>query len=170
MSSFKVGGPEDSTALIGPMVSAKQWERVQSYIRLGVEEGATVIAGGEGRPDGLERRWFTKPMIFSGVTNDMRIAQEEIFAPVLVVIPYESDDDAIAIANDTPYGLHGYVFSSDVDRAKRVASQIDAGRVSVNAAPHEPLAPFGGFKQSGLGREFGAFGLQSFLEPKAILV
>lgn len=169
VSTLKVGDGNDPAVTIGPMVSGKQWDRVQSYIRLGQEEGARLIVGGEGRPEGLNRGWFVRPTIFSGVNNDMRIAREEIFGPVLCVIPYRDEAQAVEIANDTDYGLQAYVFSSDVIRAKRVADQIDAGRVVINGAPHEPLAPFGGFKQSGMGREFGAFGLESFLEPRAVL-
>jgi aldehyde dehydrogenase (NAD+) len=168
--TIKVGSPGDGEVRVGPMVSAKQWERVQSYIRLGVEEGATLLAGGEGRPEGMDRGWFVRPTIFSKVTNEMRIAREEIFGPVLCVIPYRNEAHAIEIANDTSYGLASYVFSSDVSRAKRVADQLDTGRVVINGAPHEPLAPFGGFKQSGIGREYGEFGLDAFLEPRAVLV
>jgi aldehyde dehydrogenase (NAD+) len=169
VATLKVGDPRDPTVQIGPMVSQKQWERVQSYIRLGREEGATLFAGGTGRPEGLTRGWFVQPTIFTGVTNQMRIAREEIFGPVLSVIPYSNEAQAIEIANDTNYGLASYVLSSDLGRARRVAEQIDAGRVIINDAPHEPLAPFGGSKQSGIGREFGEFGLEAFLEPRAIL-
>ncbi len=167
--AFEVGPGIDPANDIGPMVSEKQWERVQSYIRLGQQEGATLLTGGEGRPAHLDCGWFVRPTIFAGVTNRMRIAREEIFGPVLCVIPYRDEAEAIAIANDTDYGLAAYILSSDEERAKRVARQIDAGRVMINAAPHEPLAPFGGFKQSGIGREFGAFGLEAFLEPRAII-
>ncbi|GAC1043004.1 aldehyde dehydrogenase family protein [Rhizobium sp. No.120] len=168
-AAFKVGNASDPSVKIGPMVSQKQWGRVQSYIRLGQEEGARLIVGGEGRPEGLTRGWFVRPTIFSGVNNDMRIAREEIFGPVLCVIPYRDEDDALEIANDTTYGLQAYVFSSNIGRAKRIAEQIEAGRVIINGAAHEPLAPFGGFKQSGIGREFGVHGLESFLEPRAVL-
>jgi aldehyde dehydrogenase (NAD+) len=168
-AAVKVGDAHDPEAQIGPMVSRRQWDRVQSYIRLGQEEGARLLAGGEGRPDGLERGWFVRPTVFAGVDNGMRIAREEIFGPVLSVIPYADEAEAIAIANDTDYGLQAYVFSAEEERAKRVADRIDAGRVVINGAPHEPLAPFGGFKQSGIGREFGVFGLESFLEPRAVL-
>lgn len=169
-SAFKVGAPHDPDVHIGPMVSQKQWDRVQSYIRLGQEEGATLFTGGEGRPEGLKRGWFVRPTIFSHATNQMRIAREEIFGPVLCVIPYTDEADAIEIANDTQYGLASYIFSSNVERAKQIASHIEAGRVVINAAPHDPLAPFGGFKKSGIGREYGLFGLESFLEPRAVLV
>ncbi|MDK1373620.1 MULTISPECIES: aldehyde dehydrogenase family protein [unclassified Sinorhizobium] len=167
---LKVGAPTDPEAMIGPMVSRKQWDRVQSYIRLGQEEGATLLAGGEGRPEGLAQGWFVRPTVFSGVSNRMRIAREEIFGPVLCLIPYRDEAEAIAIANDTDYGLSSYVFGADTKRARRIAEQLEAGRVVINGAPHEPLAPFGGFKQSGIGREFGVFGLESFLEPRAVLI
>jgi aldehyde dehydrogenase (NAD+) len=170
VAAIKVGGPLDPDVRIGPMVSQKQWDRVQSYIRLGQEEGATLLVGGEGRPEGLNQGWFVRPTIFTNVTNQMRIAREEIFGPVLCVIPYRDEAEAIEIANDTSYGLSSYVLSSNLYRAKRVASQLEAGRVVINGAPHEPLAPFGGLKQSGIGREYGLFGLESFLEPRAILV
>ena len=169
VEAIKVGDPRDPRVQIGPMVSQKQWERVQSYIRLGREEGATVFAGGVGRPEGLARGWFVRPTIFTGVTNQMRIAREEIFGPVLSVIPYADEAQAIEIANDTHYGLSAYVVSSDLTRATRVANQLESGRVVINGAPHEPLAPFGGFKQSGIGREFGVFGLDAFLETRAVL-
>ncbi|TXI07058.1 MAG: aldehyde dehydrogenase family protein [Rhizobium sp.] len=169
VAGLKVGDASDPAVSIGPMVSQKQWDRVQSYIRLGQDEGARLVAGGEGRPEGLDRGWFVRPTIFSGVANDMRIAREEIFGPVLCVIPYRDEAHALEIANDSVYGLQAYVFSSDPARAKRIAERIEAGRVVINGAPHEPLAPFGGFKQSGIGREFGIYGLESFLEPRAVL-
>jgi aldehyde dehydrogenase (NAD+) len=142
---------------------------VQSYIRKGVEEGAQLLAGGEGKPHGLEAGNFVRPTVFANVTNDMTIAREEIFGPVLCIISYRTEEEAIAIANDTDYGLHGYVFSGDLERANRVASQLVAGRVFINGLYDEPLAPFGGFRQSGLGREFGVFGLEAYLEPKALM-
>ena len=154
---------------VGPMVSAKQWERVQGYIRLGQEEGAQILTGGEGRPEGIQRGWFVRPTIFIGVRNDMRIAREEIFGPVLSVIAYDDEEEAIAIANDTSYGLQSYVMSADSEHARAVAARLDAGRVVINGAAHEPLAPFGGFKQSGIGREYGHYGLRAHLEPKAVL-
>jgi aldehyde dehydrogenase (NAD+) len=169
IETMKVGAATDPAAQIGPMVSQRQWERVQSYIRLGLEEGAVLLTGGEGRPDGLARGWFVRPTVFTHVTNQMRIAREEIFGPVLCVIPYRTEAEAIAIANDTSYGLQSYVHARDIDHAKLVAGQLQSGRVVINAAPHEPLAPFGGFKQSGIGREYGAFGLDAFLEPRAVL-
>jgi aldehyde dehydrogenase (NAD+) len=164
----KAGASRDADTTIGPMVSQTQYERVQRYIRLGIEAGATVVAGGEGHPDGLGG-YFVKPTVFANVTNDMTIAREEIFGPVLCILTYEDEADAIAIANDTPYGLQAYIISSNADRASAVANQIEAGRVVINGAPHDPAVPFGGFKQSGIGREYGVFGLQAYLEPKAIL-
>ena len=168
LGKIKAGAPRDADTTIGPMVSQIQYERVQRYIRLGVEAGATVVAGGEGHPDGLGG-YFVRPTVFANVTNDMAIAREEIFGPVLCMLTYEDEAEAIAIANDTPYGLQAYVISSNPDRASAVASQLEAGRVVINGAPHDPAAPFGGFKQSGIGREYGVFGLQAYLEPKAIL-
>ncbi|MBW9070077.1 aldehyde dehydrogenase family protein [Agrobacterium pusense] len=170
VETFKVGAPDDPDAMIGPMVSQKQYDRVQSYIELGAREGARLLAGGLGRPAGLERGWFTKPTIFTGVNNQMRIAREEIFGPVLSVISYRDEDEAVAIANDTPYGLQAYLHGTDAARMQALADRLQSGRVVVNGAPHEPLAPFGGFKQSGIGREYGVFGLEAFLEPKAVIV
>jgi aldehyde dehydrogenase (NAD+) len=169
VEATKVGPPDDPDAVIGPMVSEKQWERVQRYIRIGVAAGARVLIGGEGRPQHLHRGWFVRPTVFSDVRNDMQIAQEEIFGPVLAILPYGDEEEAISIANDTTYGLQGYVFSADMKRARRVAAQMEVGRVQVNTLTHEPLAPFGGVKQSGIGRENGVYGLEAFLEPKAIL-
>jgi aldehyde dehydrogenase (NAD+) len=165
----QVGDPRDPATLVGPMVSQKQWERVQRYIRIGIDEGARLLTGGEGRPDGLEGGWFIRPTVFTGVRNDMTIAREEIFGPVLSIIAYDDLEDAIAIANDTLYGLQAYVLSTDAVAARAVAARIDAGRVLINTLTHEPAAPFGGFKQSGIGREYGTFGLEAFLEPKSIL-
>lgn len=169
VADVQAGDPRDPRTTVGPMVSRKQWERVQRYIGIGIEEGARLIAGGAGRPDGVSAGWFVRPTVFSGVRNDMTIAREEIFGPVLSVIPYRDTEDAIAIANDTPYGLQAYVCSADQARAGAVASRIDAGRVLVNTLAHEPAAPFGGFKQSGIGREYGVFGIEAFLEPKSLL-
>jgi aldehyde dehydrogenase (NAD+) len=169
VAGVKVGDPAEADTALGPLVSQKQWERVQRYIRIGLDEGATLLAGGEGRPEGL-KGWFVRPTLFSRVRNDMTIAREEIFGPVLSIIPYRDEAEAIAIANDTAYGLQAYVLSGDTARGRRVASQIVAGRVLVNTLAHEPKAPFGGFKQSGIGREYGTYGLEAFLEPKAVLV
>lgn len=170
VSQVRSGDPRDAGTDIGPMVSAKQWERVQGYIRIGVEEGARLLAGGEGRPDGLQAGWFVKPTIFTGATNQMRIARDEIFGPVLTIIPYEDEADAIAIANDTRYGLSAVVLGQDLARCERVARQIESGRVLINTQAHEPRAPFGGFKHSGLGREMGKWGMNAYLEPKTLLM
>jgi aldehyde dehydrogenase (NAD+) len=167
--AFPAGDPADSKTAVGPMVTEKQYERVQSYIRKGIEEGAELLVGGEGHPPGLESGYFVKPTVFVNVKNDMTIAQEEIFGPVLSVITYEDEDDAIRIANDTEYGLHAYVSGEDLHRARRVASQIQAGRVAINGLLDDQQAPFGGFKHSGVGREFGTFGIEAYLEPRAIL-
>ncbi len=164
-----VGMPQNDDTILGPMVSVKQFERVQDYIKIGLEEGATLLAGGVGKPEGLEAGNFVKPTIFTHVNNKMTIAQEEIFGPVLCIIPYKTEEEAIHIANDTPYGLAAYISSSDVERAQKVAAQIDAGRVCINGFKHDPMVPFGGFKQSGIGREYGVYGLEAYLEPKAVL-
>jgi aldehyde dehydrogenase (NAD+) len=169
-AAVRAGHPDDPDVLVGPMVSRKQWDRVQAYIRLGLEEGAQLLAGGEGRPDDLARGWFVRPTIFTGVTNAMRIAREEIFGPVLCVIPYRDEAEAIAIANDTAYGLQAYLHGTDVEHMRAIADRLESGRVVINGAPHEPLAPFGGFKASGVGREYGVFGLETHLEPRAVLV
>src|SRR6201997_1480335 len=169
MRAFPAGDPRDPKTAIGPMVTQKQYERVQSYIRKGIEEGAEVLVGGEGHPEGLEAGYFVKPTVFVNVTNDMTIAREEIFGPVLCVITYENDEDAIRIANDTTYGLHAYVNGTDAQRARRVASHLLVGRVAVNGMLDDQQAPFGGFKHSGVGREFGTYGIEAFLETRAIL-
>jgi aldehyde dehydrogenase (NAD+) len=169
MRAFTVGDPADPKTAVGPMVSKKQYERVQSYIRKGIEEGAEVLVGGEGHPRGLERGNFVKPTVFANVSNDMTIAQEEIFGPVLSVIAYDTVDEAVSIANDSKYGLHAFVNGSDLLRARHVAGQILAGRVVINGMRDDPQAPWGGFKHSGIGREYGAFGIEAFLEPRAIL-
>jgi aldehyde dehydrogenase (NAD+) len=169
MRTYTVGDPADPNIMVGPMVSQKQYERVESYIRKGIEEGAEVLVGGEGRPKGLETGYFVKPTVFVNVKNDMTIAQEEIFGPVLSVIAYASEDEAIRIANDSKYGLHSAVMGTDIERARRVASQLRAGRVVINNMTDDPQAPWGGFKYSGVGREYGKYGIEAFLEPKAIL-
>jgi aldehyde dehydrogenase (NAD+) len=166
MRAFPVGDPADPKTAIGPMVSQK---RVQSYIRKGIEEGAEVLVGGEGHPEGLEAGYFLKPTVFVDVKNDMTIAQEEVFGPVLCVIAYDSEDEAIRIANDSKYGLHAAVLGTDLQRARRVASQIRAGRVVINSMTDDPQAPWGGFKYSGVGREYGRYGIDAFLETRAIL-
>jgi aldehyde dehydrogenase (NAD+) len=169
MRDLTVGDPADPQTAIGPMVSQKQYERVQAYIRKGIEEGAEVLVGGEGHPEGFDGGFFVKPTVFVNVKNDMTIAQEEIFGPVLCVIAYDSEDEAIRIANDSKYGLHGAVLGTDLQRARRVASQIRSGRVVINGMTDDPQAPWGGFKYSGVGREYGKYGIEAFLETKAIL-
>jgi len=169
MRAYTVGDPADPKTAIGPMVSQKQYERIQSYIRKGIEEGAEVLVGGEGHPKGLEAGYFVKPTVFVNVKNEMTIAQEEIFGPVLSVIVYDSEDEAIRIANDSKFGLHSAVLGTDLQRARRVASQIRAGRVVINGMTDDPQAPWGGFRYSGVGREYGKYGIEAFLEPKAIL-
>lgn len=164
-----VGDPRDPATVIGPLVNRAQYDRVQSYIRRGQEQGARLIAGGEGRPHGLEKGYFVKPTVFADVRNDMEIAREEIFGPVLSILTYDSEDEAISIANDSVYGLQAYVFSSQQERADRVATQLEAGTVLINRIAPELLAPFGGVKQSGIGREFGVFGLEAFLEAKTVV-
>jgi aldehyde dehydrogenase (NAD+) len=167
--ALRVGDPRDPATAIGPMVTRAQYERVQGYIRRGIEDGARLLTGGPGRPDGLARGYFVRPTVFGSVHKDMAIAREEIFGPVLALMPYDDEEQAVQLANDTIYGLHAYVFSADIARANRVADRIVAGRVFINGLYDEPAAPFGGFKQSGLGREFGIFGFEQYLEPKALL-
>ena len=163
-----VGDPHDPSVLVGPLVAARQRDRVQGYIGLGVEAGARVVAGG-GRPAGLPRGWYVEPTILADVDNSMRVAREEIFGPVLCLIPYEGDDEAVRIANDSPYGLAGGVWAGDPARGLAVARRMRTGSISVNGSyPPFPLVPFGGFKESGLGRELGPEGLANFLEPRSI--
>jgi aldehyde dehydrogenase (NAD+) len=169
MRAFTVGDPADPKTVVGPMVSQRQYERVQSYIRKGIEEGAEVLVGGEGHPDGLDAGFFAKPTVFVNVKNAMTIAREEIFGPVLCVIAYDSEEEAIRIANDSKYGLHGAVLGTDLQRARRVASQLRTGRVVINGMTDDPQAPWGGFKYSGFGREYGRYGIEAFVEPRAIL-
>jgi acyl-CoA reductase-like NAD-dependent aldehyde dehydrogenase len=165
---FQPGDPFDPNTRLGPLVSETQRERVRGYIRKGVEEGAKLLTGGEEPPEGLERGYFVRPTVFSDVRNDMTIAQEEIFGPVLVIIPYEDEDDAVRIANDTIYGLAGGVWSKDKDRALRVARRLRTGQVEINGGQFNALAPFGGYKQSGHGRELGRFGVEEFLQTKSL--
>ena len=168
-NSTVVGSPEDEGVKIGPISNKVQYEKVQRLIQIGIDEGARLVAGGLGRPDGLSKGYFARPTVFADVTNDMTIAREEIFGPVLSILKYESEDEAIDIANDTDYGLAGYVQSGDEDHAKDVARKIRAGQVSINRGNTGPAAPFGGFKTSGNGREHGLSGLEECLETKAIL-
>lgn len=167
--AITVGDPFSETTNLGPLASRAQLEKVQLLIRKGIEEGATLIAGGLGRPDGFDCGYFVKPTIFTGVRNDMTIAREEIFGPVLCIIAYEDENDAVRIANDTQYGLSAYVTSGDIDRARAVAKRLRAGNIHLNNARVDFSAPFGGYKQSGNGREWGGAGLNEFLELKAIV-
>lgn len=165
---IKVGNPENAGDHIGPLVSDIQFGRVQSMIEAGIAEGARVLVGGPGKPEGFEKGYFVRPTIFADVDNTMRIAREEVFGPVLAIIPFDTEEEAIAIANDTVYGLAAYVQTSDPERADRVAGQLRAGMVHINGAPHQYGSPFGGYKQSGNGREGGTLGLEDYLEVKTI--
>ncbi len=168
MDKFTPGDPFAEGTLIGPLVSDVQRERVRRYIATGVQEGARLLVGGAEPPDGLDRGFYVQPTVFSDVTPDMTIAQEEIFGPVLVIIPYDTEDEAVEIANGTPYGLSGAVSSTDPRRAEAVARRLRTGQVDINGGRFNPVAPFGGYKQSGFGRERGRFGLEEFLETKAL--
>ena len=167
-NSTKVDSPQKEGDHIGPLFDQIQFDRVQAMISVGIEEGATVLAGGLGKPNGMDLGWFVKPTIFSDVSNDMRIAQEEIFGPVLVIIPFENEDEAIAIANDTPYGLAAYLQTGDPVRARRVAARLRAGAIHINGGGFNYGSPFGGYKQSGNGREGGIMGIEDFLETKTL--
>jgi aldehyde dehydrogenase (NAD+) len=166
--AVKPGDPAAAGTNIGPLASEAQFDKVQRLIRQGIEEGAELVAGGPGRPDGIAKGYFVRPTVFANVRNDMTIAREEIFGPVLSIIPYDDEADAIRIANDTPYGLSGYVTSGNIDRARRVAKHIRAGNVHVNGAQADLGSAFGGYKQSGNGREWGKAGFNEFLELKAV--
>lgn len=163
-----VGDPREQSTVLGPLAGRAQFDKVQTLIRLGIEEGAKLVAGGVGRPEGISKGYFVKPTIFSSVRNYMTIARDEIFGPVLCIIPYEDEDDAVRIANDTPYGLSGFVTSGDLERARRVARRIRSGNVHINYARPDFAGCFGGFKQSGNGREWGEAGLEEYLELKAV--
>src|SRR5215469_16314642 len=165
----KVGDPFAEGTTIGPVVSETQFNKIQGLIKKGIDEGATLVTGGLGRPEGLNRGYYVRPTVFANVTNDMTIAREEIFGPVLSILPYDTEADAIKMANDTVYGLSGYVQSSNIEHARKVASQLRTGNVHLNGAGADFKAPFGGYKQSGNGREWGEFGFDEFLEVKAVL-
>ena len=166
----RVGDPTQEETNLGPVVSQTQHERVLDYINQGIKEGARLVIGGPQEPDSAGDGYFVAPTVFSDVRSDMTIAQEEIFGPVLVVMPYDSEEEAIEIANGTPYGLSGGVWSSDRDRAERVAKRLRTGQIKLNGAAFNPTAPFGGYKQSGIGRELGAHGLQEYFETKALII
>ncbi len=167
--AVKVGDPTDAGTQIGPLVSRTQWERVQGYIELGIEEGATLVTGGPGHPEGLEHGNFVRPTVFANVDPQMRIAREEIFGPVLCIFTYDDVEEAVRLANDTQYGLVAHVQSQSRENARKVGMQLRAGRVIINSTAATPDLPFGGYKQSGNGREFGVYGLEEFLEVKAVI-
>jgi len=169
IAALPVGDPADRDTVIGPMITRAHRERVERYIALGVREGATVRAGG-GRPRHLDRGWYVEPTLFAGATNDMRIAREEIFGPVAVVIPHDGLDDAVAIANDSPFGLSGTVWTEDNDAALAVARRVRTGTIALNTYTVDPNTPFGGYKQSGIGREMGREGLDAYVEFKSVAV
>ncbi len=164
----KAGDPKAAETTIGPVVNRTQWDKIQALIKKGIDEGATLVAGGPGLPEGVNKGFYVRPTVFADVTNDMTIAREEIFGPVITILGAKDEAEAVQIANDTPYGLAGYVSAGSVESAKRVGRQIRAGNVNLNGVPNERTAPFGGYKQSGNGREWGKYGLEEFLEVKAI--
>ena len=169
VAAMPIGLPDDPGAMIGPLISEKQRERVEGYIRKGVDEGARIVTGG-GRPEGLDGGWFVQPTVFADVDNSMTIAQEEIFGPVLAVIPYDTEDDAVRIANDSVYGLAGSVFTQDFPKALAIAKKIRTGTYAVNMYAFDPGAPFGGYKNSGIGRENGPEGIEAYCESKSVLL
>jgi aldehyde dehydrogenase (NAD+) len=167
-ASYVLGDPLDPATTLGPLATSAQRDRVRAAIRGGTDDGATLVAGGDHPPDGLDRGWFVRPTVLAGVDNEMPLAREEVFGPVLAVLPYDGEDDAVRLANDTVYGLHAGVFSGDRERALRVARRLRAGQVDVNGGGFNLMAPFGGFKQSGYGRELGRHGLDAYLEVKSL--
>ena len=169
ITRFEVGSPENENSALGPLISKQQFDRVQGYIQKGIDEGATLTIGGLGKPEGLEIGYYVKPTVFTNVRNDMAIAQEEIFGPVMSVLTYDTLDEAIEIANDTVYGLAGYVLGNNEEKLKKVASSIRAGKIAVNNGSNDYSAPFGGYKQSGIGREWGDYGIEEYLEVKSIV-
>ncbi|MDX1737180.1 MAG: aldehyde dehydrogenase family protein, partial [Alphaproteobacteria bacterium] len=166
----KVGPTEEEGRHIGPVISELQFNKIQEMIQVGIDEGAKLVAGGVGRPEGYDKGYYIKPTVFADVNNQMRVAREEIFGPVLSMIPFETEEEAIEIGNDTPYGLAAYIQTEDMDKANRVARRLRAGMVHINGADLDAGMPFGGYKQSGIGREGGRWGLEDFLETKAITV
>ena len=169
VAKVRVGDPQDPATTMGPVINKAQFDRIQRYIQTGIDDGARIVCGGPGRPDGLKRGYYIKPTVFADVKPGMTIAQEEIFGPVLVVLTYSTEDEAVEIANGTIYGLGGYVFSKNVQHGRAIGSRIRAGRVFLNGAPSNTAAPMGGYKRSGNGREMGVFGLEEFLEVKAMI-
>ncbi|MGQ3299742.1 aldehyde dehydrogenase family protein [Reyranella sp.] len=166
---FVVGNPQDPATRLGPVVNESQFNKIQGLIQKGIEEGAELVTGGPGRPENLNRGYYVRPTVFAGVTNDMTIAREEIFGPVICILPYKDEEEVIRLANDTIYGLAAYVQGSDLEHARKVAAQMRAGNVHVNYPMGDTAAPFGGYKQSGNGREYGKWGLEEFLETKAVI-
>jgi aldehyde dehydrogenase (NAD+) len=166
---FTPGDPRAASSVIGPVVSEAQFNKIQRLIQAGVDEGAELVTGGPGRPENLNRGYYVRPTVFAGVRNDMTIAREEIFGPVLAILPYRTEAEAIELANDTIYGLAAYVQSADLTRARKVAAQLRAGAVQLNYPAWDTAAPFGGYKQSGNGREYGKWALDEFLEVKAVI-
>lgn len=168
VDTYVAGDPQDDASRLGPVVNAKQRDRVRGYIERGVQEGARLVAGGPDAPEGQERGYFVRPTVFADVTTDMAIAQEEIFGPVLSILKYESEEEALRIANDSAYGLGGAVWAGDQETAVAFARRLDTGQVDINGGRFNPLAPFGGYKQSGVGRELGPHGLTEYLQTKSL--
>ena len=169
LNKVVLGNPNSDTTTVGPVVSETQYNKIKNLIELGIKEGATLVAGGTNTPEGYNKGYYVEPTIFANVTNDMTIAREEIFGPVLSILGYKDEHDAINIANETIYGLSGYVSSENIENAKSVASKLRTGMVHINNAPGDQSAPFGGYKMSGNGREWGEFGLEDFLEIKSVM-
>ena len=163
------GDPRNPETRLGPVINAAQYEKIQRLIQAGIDEGAELVTGGPGRPENLNRGYYVRPTVFAGVTNDMTIAREEIFGPVLAILSYKDEEEVVRLANDTIYGLAAYVQSSDIEHARKVASQMRAGNVHLNYPMGDTAAPFGGYKQSGNGREYGKWGMEEFLETKAVI-
>lgn len=168
-NAFVVGDPMDPATMMGPVVNRSQFEKIQHLVQTGIDEGATLSAGGVGRPDGLTRGYYLRPTILGNVAHNATVSQEEIFGPVLSIIGYADEEEAVAMANGTNYGLAGWVWSQDIDRARRIARAMRTGRVYINGAPPAPNVPFGGYRMSGNGREQGVVGLEEYLEIKALL-
>jgi aldehyde dehydrogenase (NAD+) len=167
--AMRVGDPFTDGTMLGPVVSEPQFDKIQRLIQAGIDEGASLVTGGVGRPEGFARGYYVRPTVFGGVRNDMTIAREEVFGPVLAILPFDGEEQAVEIANDTPYGLSAYVQSGDLEHARRVALQLRTGNVHLNGAGPDFHASFGGYKQSGNGREWGEAGFEEFLELKAVL-